>query len=355
MRFERLRVVDQQGVNMNELLDSAQVLKSLEFYPEPLEDLDPELTISCPLPCLRTLLLHSLDTRTTALPGATWGNLTRLAFRLPSGFGGVYHADELLGLVSRCPNLQVLTFGPFYPEHSELGELQLQLEPPSSHHSLQLLTVILSEIPAPQPTSCILILPALLRLRVQYESRYDWKDAIADMERAMDPPQPKRFFQMVVKRNEDFRMFDVGWANITHLNIVFHGDVHVFHTAIELCPNLRVLEMAGHRCSDRSTSLPVYIAYPSLCELFIAVDAPLGNILEMVTLPGLQHLTIRAVDCGEHDSFYAMLLRSRCALESLAVWERGSRWHSRTYWTDEERDKLLALLPTLTTLTLIPY
>ncbi|KAI9568136.1 hypothetical protein HD554DRAFT_2022600 [Boletus coccyginus] len=145
-----------------------------------------------------------------------------------------------------------------------------------------------------------------------------------------------------------------GWANITHLEVHFRGDVHALRTAIQFCPNIRVLTISGHRCSRQSTSLATCVTYPSLRDLFIAVDAPLGNVLQMATLPGLQHLTIHAPGFGERKNVRAMLLRSRCALESLEVWETWSQGDSWARWTDEEREELSTLLPTLTALKLVP-
>ena len=169
----------------------------------------------------------------------------------------------------------------------------------------------------------------------------------------MTPPQC--FLNIVAGWNEDFYLFNAEWMNIAHLTVFFIKDLQVFSTVMELCPNLRVLEMKGHHCSDRSTSLPTPLLYPSLCKLFIAVNAPFGSILEVATLPGLQSLTIELGDCGKHGNIHNNLLRSRCALEKLDVWDTGlHQTHSRIYWMEEEQAELLESLPTLTEIELNP-
>lgn len=351
-RFERLWVADERAVDLNEMVDGAHMLKLLAVQAQTLVSCRKDRVITHPLPCLRTLLLDSCNVGPAILPDAAWGNLTRLAVRLAEG--RVYLVEEFLDLVSLCPNLQVLVFGPFFPERAWSAEAMPQPQPPRSHPNLRLLTLVLSGPEVFQPASPILILPALRSLRVQYDFEHDLEKAVTrKVGGAMTPPQ--RFLNIVAGRNEDFYLFDAGWMNITHLAVFFIGDLRVFSTVMELCPNLRVLEMKGHRCSDRSTSLPTPLLYPSLCELFIAVDAPLGNILEVATLPGLQSLTIESGDCGEHGNVRDMLLRSRCALEKLDVWDTGlHQTHSRIYWTEEERAELLESLPTLTEIELNP-
>lgn len=352
-RFEQLRVVDAYGVDLDDLLDSTQMLKLLEVSHD--DAPDRHLAIARPPPSLRTLVLDSVNASPAALPGAAWGSLTHLAIRLPEDLWDDHLAGEFLGVVSRCPNLQALVFGRFSLERDEPDELQPQLQLPPSHPNLRLLTIVIKEDAAPQPASCMLILPALLHLRVGYQFSDRWEGGVVeDAECAAIPPPPECFFQATVVRNEDFHMFDVGWANITHLEVRFRGDVHALRTAIQFCPNVRVLTISGHRCSRQSTSLAACVTYPSLRDLFIAVDAPLGNVLQMVTLPGLQHLTIRAPGCGERKNLRAMLLRSRCALESLEVWETWLQRDLWACWTDEEREELSTLLPTLTALKLMP-
>jgi hypothetical protein len=103
-----------------------------------------------------------------------------------------------------------------------------------------------------------------------------WEDTFARTTgSAMIIPPPCCFFKIVAYRPEDFHMFDPGWTTITHLDVLFVGDVLVFFMVMALCPNLQVLEMTGSLCSDVTTSLLAPLFYPLLCELFIAVDVPL--------------------------------------------------------------------------------
>ena len=351
VRFERLKVVAERAVDLNELLDGANMLRLLEVHSQLLEGSE-DLAITNPLPCLRTLLLDGCNASAATLSNAAWGNLTRLAIRAPAD--NRYLVEEFLDLVSRCPSLQHLALGPFVPKRDWPAGLQ-QLPPPPSHHpNLRSITVVLIDHPVFEPA--VLILPALRYFRVLYEFGRDWGEILTqDVEGSTHLSPPQRFFQMDVRRKEDFYLFDVGWSNITHLQVRFLGDIDTFPTVVELCPNLQVLVMTGHRCSDRSTSFPTPLTYPSLQELSIAVAAPLGNILEMVTLPGLQSLTLEAGDCGEHGVVRDMLLRSRCALEKLDVWVTGLQSGGpRVYWTAEEKEELLESIPTLTELELIP-
>ena len=106
-----------------------------------------------------------------------------------------------------------------------------------------------------------------------------------------------------------------GWSNTTPLQVLFLQDIDTLPTVMEICLNLQVLVMGGHRCSDQSTSIPISLTYPSLQELSIAVATWLQNILEMATLPRLQSLTLGVGDCGEHSLLHNMLLHSCCALK----------------------------------------
>ena len=349
-RFERLWVVDERGVNLRQILEGANILKHVALHSQDPYRADESLVLTCPLPSLRSVLFEGTDVAPATLHVTVWGSLTRLALRLPSG--GYYLAREFVDLVSRCPNLQILVFGTFIPESAEHNGHQLQ--PFRPHPNLRFLTVVLRYPDLLGPVSPTLMFPALLRLRVRPDFRSNWGDDSKEgEENVVTLPSPQRFFQMEAERNEDFYTFGVGWATVTHLDVYFRADIDVFRTVMELCPNLQVLEMSGVRCSERSTSLPTRLTCPSLCELHITVNVPLGNILQKVKLPGLKILTVEAADCGEHSDFINMLLRSRCALETLEVWDVGL--HGRTYWTEEERKDLLESLPTLTALKLDPF
>jgi hypothetical protein len=354
-RFERLRVVDEGGVDLNAMLDGSSMLKFLSVHRLYMDCRDLE-TVQ-PLPSLHTLLIDSDSAGAGPLPNAAWSNLTRLALRLASS--NHYSAEEFVQVVSRCPNLQVLVIGPFAAKRTRLALLDAppETQPPPTHPNLRLLTVVLSDREGFQPVTCALIVPNLLRLSSQDDFEDGWEDAFARTTgSAMILPPPRRFFKIVACRPEDFHMFDPGWTTITHLDVLFVGDVSVFSTVMALCPNLQVLEMTGSLCSDVATSLLAPLFYPSLCELLIAVDAPLGNILETVTLPGLQTLAITSKDSGEHGNVRDMLRRSRCALQALEVRVVGvNSERSMDYWTGEERAELFASVPTLTTLELNPF
>ena len=345
-RFKRLRLVIQDAVDLDELLDGANMLTSLALHLTGMAAEDQDLRITHPLSSLTTLFLHSPNVGVATLLDAVWANLTRLAVNL-DGHG----MDEFLGIMSRSPNLQDVVFGRVSIRNAEPNQLQLQ---PHSHPNLRFLVIVLREPAMHLPVSHILTLPGLLHLRVRHDFRHDWEDAFMEKyhEGPVIPPPSQRSFQIVVERNEEFYMFDVGWTNITHLEVSCFGDAPVFRTVMELCPNLQVLEMAGYCPNDSSTSLPTRLTYPSLRELFIQINAPLGNFLQMVTLPGLHHLTIRATDCGEHGDVLAMLLRSSCVLENLHMWETGTS--SLSYWTEEEEAELLTSLPSLTAVKLTP-
>ena len=237
-----------------------------------------------------------------------------------------YLVEEFLDPVSHCPSLQHLALGPFIPKRNwpaGLQQLPPPPPPPPSHHpNLCLITVVLIDHPVFKPA--ILILPALWYLHVLYEFEWNWGEILTqDVEGSTHLSLPQYFFQMDVHRKEDFYLFNVGWSNIIHLQVQFLRDIDTFPMAVELCPNLQVLVMTGHHCSNQLMSFSMPLTYLLLQELSIAVAMLLRNILEMVTLPGLQSLTLEVGDCGEHSVLHDMLLCSCCALEKLNVWVTG--------------------------------
>lgn len=349
-RFERLQVMDEDEypTNLSELLEGASMLKVLVVKAHWQLDEKRTLAITNPLLCLKTLVVDDFDVDPKTLSCSAWANLTHLAIRLP--YEARYSASAFLELVLRCPNLETLIFGPFTPEAAD----PLAPRKPLIHTNLRSLTVMPGSSLELHPASRILVLPSLLCLSVKNELGSDLEETLAE-HRQRTVVSPERLRKMQILDNSDFDVFDVfdvGWRNITHLDLVFHGRLQALLSVIEYCPSLQVLGMWGRNSDECATSLPRPLTYPSLMDLYISVDAPLGNFLQLVTLPALTELTIFTTACGPHNDIRDMLLRSRSPLTCLEVTERCSG--KACEWTEEERQQLLASIPTLNDLFLTP-
>ncbi|KAH0834039.1 hypothetical protein J3R83DRAFT_11291 [Lanmaoa asiatica] len=343
-RFQRLRVVDEDGLDYNALLDGAYLLRSLAIQARHGWDRNLTLAITRAPHTLRTLVLDGLYGDPTTLPDPGWANLTHLAIKLPREES--YQADEFLGLVSRCPNLKRLIFGRFRIESPDAPQS------PPMHPNLLSLTIVLDEAAELDHVSCILTLPALFSLRVEDEFRRDVEDELTENDLTAMMPY-RRLCKINVGGSEGFRLFDVCWKNMTDLQVTFTGGLGIFRTVLELCTNLEVLILSGRHCDVACTSLPSPFTHPSLSELYITVHAPLGNFFQMATFPRLEHLYIVAAGCGPHEDLHTFLARSCCHLQSLNV-STGRSSNVGAVWTEEERSRFLALMPTLTVLKLRP-
>ena len=101
-RFWRLRIVDGDRVDLNQLLDGAHMLQHLAVQAL-FEEGDRVVAVTQPLPRLKTLVLDLLHASPGTLRDAGWANLTRLAVRLPEVVS--YEVEKFLILLDRCPNL----------------------------------------------------------------------------------------------------------------------------------------------------------------------------------------------------------------------------------------------------------
>ncbi|KAH0834635.1 hypothetical protein J3R83DRAFT_10142 [Lanmaoa asiatica] len=340
-RFQRLRLIDEYGLNLNMLLNGAEMLNFLSIKAR--FNGRHNLTLAQPTPSLCALVLDNVYAGQATLSSPTWANLTQLAIRLPFEEG--YQLREFDHLVSRCPNLQNLMFGRLDTESANPPTLRC-------HPNLRSLTIILGETGELDNISCILSLPALISLRVQCDFGRELEDDLKDEQAKLTAMMvPENYCSIKMECEEAFLLFDVCWMNLTHLEVEFRGHMYVFHMVLESCPSLQVLELISHLCDDRCTSLSAPATHPTLSELFITVEAPLGNLLHMATLPQLRHLEIMAACRGEHEDLQGFLARSHCPLETLKI----HMGYSMMAWTEEERENIVASLPTLTKLELRPF
>lgn len=339
-RLRRVRVVDEEGFDLNALLDGAHGLHFLAV--EARHDGNRNLAVTHAQPYLHALILDGLHARPATLPSHTWVNLTHLAVKLP--LEESYELDEFLALVMRCPNVQKLIFGLLKPA-------PVDTDPPPPlhiHPNLRSLAVILDEALEDEAhPSCVLKLPGLCSLRVQTDFRFDLEMELTEDSTPVGLDAFQHSCNVNLESDLAFRLFDAGWEGLSNLKVNFTGGLDVFSTVLELCPNLKVLTVIGVRCAPFSQ----HVAHSALHELYVKLDGPLGNVFQAVTLPGLRHMCIIAADCGRHDDVCEFVCRSGCPLESLVVWTG----RSSTAWTSEERSSLTMLAPTLTEVNLRPF
>ena len=353
-RFQRLRVVDGAGVEVNLLLEGSHMLQHLAILAR-FEEGDRALSIPQALPRLHTLVVDLLHVSSATLLDAGWANLTRLAVRLPEDES--YTTGELLSLLDRSPNLQVLIIGPVLVGNHH--------QPSHQYPTLRVLSLTLEYGEVDDHITSMLVFPELHLLRVDSASpAQDLEDELTSYGElqpsalcgSAHPSEqgtpstvglPGRLRRIRVEGGERcFTMFDLCWTNVTELDIHFGGR-GVLGTVLTLCPNLQVLSLDGGHCSVNYTSLPGPLTHPMLLSLSITVWAELGNLLFMATLPGLCDLSILATSYGEHEDVCNFLIRSGCPLEYLRVRAKGSR-----VWTTAEQAELRQLIPTLTHLVL---
>lgn len=340
-RLHRLRVVDEEELDLNAFLDGADALNALNI--KGWGSAQVKLAITHPLVSLCTLVVENVSLRSDSLTSTGWAKLSHLAVRLPSS--NEYQTGEFLSLISRCPNLRTLVFGGL--THCDPPTPVL----PGSHSNLRSLSIILDPISDFEDVGAVLILPGLQSLRVKhgdYPPCLDEALVEEDLE-AMDLPHRVCFLD--IGCSEAFSLFDLSWGSITHLEVEVDGAVDVLNMALKLCGNLEHLVLIIQRGGERPTSLFSPVTHGSLSVLSIYTEGRLGNVFEHATFPTLQRLAIGAACCGEHDNIYTFLDRSRCPLRFLKIRTgRGTRT-----WTEQERLDLLRLMPTLTDLDLLPF
>ena len=349
-RFWRLRIVDGDRVDLNQLLDGAHMLQHLAVQAL-FEEGDRVVAVTQPLPRLKTLVLDLLHASPGTLRDAGWANLTRLAVRLPEVVS--YEVEKFLILLDRCPNLDRLIFGPVAAGSHHPSS--------RSHPNLRMLAVILHS--GDEDPVFNLILPNLEFLKVLYDFDGELEESLMSDEKlapfplydladsseqetpsAVGPPGPLRSIR-VVGGGQCFAMFDLCWANVEELDVHYSGG-GVLSMALAACPNLRVLSLRG-ACEANSAGFFTPFTHPTLASLSITARAELGNFFSMATLPSLRELKVIATSYGQHDDVRTFLTRSGCSLETLWVWARGS-----AVWTEGEQEELMELIPTLTRLVL---
>lgn len=139
---------------------------------------------------------------------------------------------------------------------------------------------------------------------------------------------------------ERLSSFSPVWAHLTDVQIAVCHPNAVLHL-LQLCPHLSSLTLRV--AFDQAEPLKA-VTHTELRSLHILYDAllmrPLSGLLNTLLLPNLRAFGARCNRSWPHEDMKALLIRSKCPLETLTV-------GGRVTITDAQRAEYVSLIPSL--------
>jgi hypothetical protein len=138
------------------------------------------------------------------------------------------------------------------------------------------------------------------------------------------------------------RFFNFPWDQLKIFEHTWSISVDDMLNVMRLCPRLQKY-IGSHTLTDVFTEFPSHVHHPALTYLELSADSLL--LLRYITLPCLTTLQVSDIDSGELEHLTRFISRSQCSIQELNLSPSG---------TALQYDPFLELLPSLTSLTLVP-